>query len=109
MSNVIIYDVVGVVGVLLVIVFRVLNLLEKVKEEMCLCVLKVIKELGYRFNVIVRGLVSRKIIIVGVVILDIIRVFVFEMLGGIVDIVEKYKYFIKFFIMYDEVDVLDIL
>jgi LacI family transcriptional regulator len=86
MSNATIYDVAGAAGVSLATVSRVLNNPEKVKEETRLRVLKVIKELGYRPNVIARGLASRKTTTVGVVISDITRASVSEMLGGISDI-----------------------
>ena len=68
MSNATIYDVAGAAGVSLATVSRVLNSPEKVKEETRQRVLKVIKELGYRPNVIARGLASRKTTTVGVVI-----------------------------------------
>lgn len=109
MSNATIYDVAGAAGVSLATVSRVLNSPEKVKEETRTRVLKVIKELGYRPNVIARGLASRKTTTVGVVISDITRASVSEMLGGIADIAEKYKYSIKLFTIHDEADVLDTL
>ena len=66
-----IYSVAIAAGVSLATVSRVLNNPEKVKEDTRERVLKVIKELGYRPNVIARGLASRKTTTVGVVISDI--------------------------------------
>ena len=109
MSNATIYDVAGAAGVSLATVSRVLNSPEKVKEETRLRVLKVIKELGYRPNVIARGLASRKTTTVGVVISDITRASVAQMLGGISDIATKYNYSIKLFSIPEDADVLDAL
>ncbi|NLK12907.1 MAG: LacI family DNA-binding transcriptional regulator [Candidatus Phytoplasma sp.] len=109
MSSATIYDVAGAAGVSLATVSRVLNNPEKVKEETRQRVLKVIKELGYRPNVIARGLASRKTTTVGVVISDITRASVAQMLGGISDIAEQYKYSIKIFPILENKDVLDAL
>jgi LacI family transcriptional regulator len=109
MSNATIYDVAGAAGVSLATVSRVLNNPEKVKEETRLRVLKVIKELGYRPNVIARGLASRKTTTVGVVISDITRASVSEMLGGISDIAHNYNYSIKLFSIREDMDVTDSL
>ncbi|MBN3491176.1 LacI family DNA-binding transcriptional regulator [Acholeplasma equirhinis] len=107
MSNATIYDVAGAAGVSLATVSRVLNSPEKVKEDTRQRVLKVIKELGYRPNVIARGLASRKTTTVGVVISDITRASVAQMLGGISDIATKYNYSIKLFSIPEDADVLD--
>ncbi len=107
MNNVTIYDVAGAAGVSLATVSRVLNSPEKVKEETRLRVLKVINELGYRPNVIARGLASRKTTTVGVVISDITRASVAQMLGGISDIASKYHYSVKLFSIPEDTDVLD--
>ncbi len=109
MSNATIYDVAGAAGVSLATVSRVLNNPEKVKEETRQRVLKVIKELGYRPNVIARGLASRKTTTVGVVISDITRASVAEMLGGISDIAQNYKYSIKLFSIREDMDIIDTL
>jgi LacI family transcriptional regulator len=109
MSNATIYDVAGAAGVSLATVSRVLNNPEKVKEETRNRVLKVIKELGYRPNMVARGLASRKTTTVGVVISDITRASVAEMLGGINDIAHNYKYSIKLFTIREEMDVIDTL
>ncbi len=96
-SKVTIYNVALAAGVSLATVSRVLNNPEKVKEETRNRVLKVIDELGYRPNVIARGLASRKTTTVGVLVSDVTRASVAEMLGGISDIARKYKYSIKLF------------
>lgn len=107
MSTTTIYDVAGAAGVSLATVSRVLNNPEKVKPETRERVLKVIKELGYRPNVIARGLASRKTTTVGVVISDITRASVAEMLGGIQDIAITYKYSIKIFTIPEDANVKD--
>lgn len=109
MSNATIYDVAGAAGVSLATVSRVLNNPEKVKEETRQRVLKVIKELGYRPNVIARGLASRKTTTVGIVISDVTRASVAEMLGGISDIAHNYKYSIKLFSVREDMNVMDVL
>lgn len=109
MINATIYDVARGAGVSLATVSRVLNNPEKVKEETRQRVLKVIKELGYRPNVIARGLASRKTTTVGVVISDITRASVAEMLGGISDIAQNYHYSIKLFSVREDMDVIDTL
>ena len=109
MRNATIYDVAGAAGVSLATVSRVLNNPSKVKEETKQKVLRVIKELGYRPNVIARGLASRKTTSVGVVISDITRASVAEMLGGILDIAAKYNYSIKIFPISEDADLMDIV
>lgn len=109
MSNATIYDVAGKANVSLATVSRVLNNPEKVKEETRNRVLKAIKELGYRPNVIARGLASRKTTTVGVVISDITRASVAEMLGGISDIAQTYKYSIKIFSIREDMNLNNVL
>lgn len=96
-SKVTIYDVAHKARVSLATVSRVLNSPDKVKPETRDKVNKVIKELGYRANAIARGLASRKTTTVGVIVSDITRASVSEMLDGICDIAKKYKYTIKLF------------
>ena len=102
MSNATIYDVAGQAKVSLATVSRVLNNPEKVNEETRKRVLAVIKELGYRPNAIARGLASRKTTTVGVIVSDITRASVSQMLGGIMDIARQYDYSIKIFSMAEE-------
>lgn len=110
MSNkVTIYNVALAAGVSLATVSRVLNNPEKVKEETRNRVLKVIDELGYRPNVIARGLASRKTTTVGVLVSDVTRASVAEMLGGISDIARQYKYSIKLFTTPEEGDFSELL
>ncbi len=105
MSNkVTIYNVALKANVSLATVSRVLNNPEKVKEETRKRVLKVIDELGYRPNAIARGLASRKTTTVGVLVSDVTRASVAEMLGGISDIAIKYKYAMKLFTCPENVD-----
>jgi len=108
-NNATIYDVAGAAGVSLATVSRVLNNPEKVKKETRERVLKVIKELGYRPNVIARGLASRKTTTIGAIVSDMTRSSIAEMLGGISDIADKYKYSIKLFTITEETDIEDAL
>lgn len=105
MSNkVTIYNVALAAGVSLATVSRVLNNPEKVKKETRERILKVIDELGYRPNAIARGLASRKTTTVGVLVSDLTRASIAEMLGGISDIARQYKYSIKLFTTPENVD-----
>lgn len=107
MAQATIYSVALAAGVSLATVSRVLNNPEKVKKSTRERVLKVINELGYRPNVIARGLASRKTTNVGVVVSDITRASVAEMLGGISDIANNYQYSIKIFVIREETDIID--
>lgn len=107
MANATIYDVAGAARVSLATVSRVLNNPEKVNEETRKRVLDVIKKLGYRPNAIARGLASRKTTTVGVVVSDISRASVSQMIGGIMDIAKQYSYSIKIFSMHDESNIND--
>lgn len=108
-NNATIYDVAGAAGVSLATVSRVLNNPEKVKKETRERVLKVIDELGYRPNVIARGLASRKTTTVGAIVSDMTRASIAEMLGGISDIAKEYKYSIKVFVVNEKSDLDDSL
>ena len=107
MANATIYDVAGAARVSLATVSRVLNNPEKVNEETRKRVLDVIKKLGYRPNAIARGLASRKTTTVGVIVSDISRASVSQMIGGIMDIAKQYDYSIKVFSMHDEKNIVD--
>ena len=107
MANATIYDVAGAARVSLATVSRVLNNPEKVNEETRKRVLDVIKKLGYRPNAIARGLASRKTTTVGVIVSDISRASVSQMIGGIMDIAKQYSYSIKVFSMHYENNIND--
>ena len=109
MSNATIYDVAGAARVSLATVSRVLNNPEKVKPETRKRVLEVIEQLGYRPNAIARGLASRKTTTVGIIVSDISRASVAQMLGGITDIARQYKYSIKLFSINDSNEVDDVV
>jgi LacI family transcriptional regulator len=104
-----IYDVALGAKVSLATVSRVLNNPEKVKPETRDRVMKVIDKLGYRPNAIARGLASRKSTTVGVIVSDMTRASIAEMLGGICDIAKKYKYTIKLFSIGEFDDVNNVL
>lgn len=102
MANATIYDVAGAARVSLATVSRVLNNPEKVNEETRKRVLEVIKQLGYRPNAIARGLASRKTTTVGVIVSDITRASVSQMIHGIMTVAKQFQYSIKIFSMNDE-------
>ena len=107
MANATIYDVAGAARVSLATVSRVLNNPEKVNEETRKRVLEVIKQLGYRPNAIARGLASRKTTTVGIIVSDITRASVSQMINGIMTIAKQYSYSIKVFSMNDENNIND--
>ena len=104
MANTTIYDVAGIAKVSLATLSRVMNNPEKVNPATRERVLKVINELGYRPNAIARGLASRKSTTIGVVVSDITRAYISQMLGGVIDIAKKYNYSIKIFSTNGDVD-----
>ncbi|MDD3383022.1 MAG: LacI family DNA-binding transcriptional regulator [Bacilli bacterium] len=93
-----IYDVAGAAGVSLATVSRVLNHPEKVKEATRDKVLRIIKEKGYKPNANARGLASRRSTTVAVVVPNISRSSVAEMIQGIVDAAKEYGYTIRLFV-----------
>ncbi|MDY0209660.1 MAG: LacI family DNA-binding transcriptional regulator, partial [Bacilli bacterium] len=88
-------------GVSLATVSRVLNHPEKVKETTRNKVLRIIKEKGYKPNANARGLASRRSTTVAVVIPEISRASVAEMIQGIDDVAKKMGYTIRLFINKD--------
>jgi len=102
MSKATIYDVAGAARVSLATVSRAINNPEKVKPETRERVLKVIKELGYKPNAFARGLASRKSTTVAVVVPDMGRASIAEMMNGIADIARVYKYSILLYILESE-------
>ena len=92
MSKVTIYDVARVADVSLATVSRVLNNPEKVKPKTRERVLAAISELGYRPNAIARGLASRRSTNVGLIVPTCSRASVSEMIDGVADIADKYRY-----------------
>ena len=102
MSKATIYDVAGAARVSLATVSRAINNPEKVKPETRERVLKVIEELGYKPNAFARGLASRKSTTVAVVVPDMGRASIAEMMNGIADIARVYKYSILLYILESE-------
>lgn len=96
-----IYDIAGAAGVSLATVSRVLNHPEKVKEATRNKVLKIIKDKGYKPNANARGLASRRSTTVAVVIPELSRASVAEMIQGIDDAAKKFGYTIRLFINRD--------
>lgn len=96
-----IYDIAGAAGVSLATVSRVLNHPDKVKEETRNRVMRIIKEKGYKPNANARGLASRRSTTVAVVIPELSRASVAEMIQGIDDAAKKFGYTIRLFINKD--------
>ena len=101
MEQIKIYDIAGAAGVSLATVSRVLNHPDKVKEATRNKVLKIINEKGYKPNANARGLASRHSTTVAVVIPELSRASVAEMIQGIDDAAKKYGYTIRLFINKD--------
>lgn len=102
MSKATIYDVAGAARVSLATVSRAINNPEKVKPETRERVLRVIQELGYKPNAFARGLASRKSTTVAVVVPDMGRASIAEMMNGIADIARVYNYSILLYILESE-------
>ena len=104
MSKVTIYDVARVADVSLATVSRVLNNPEKVKPKTRERVLSAINELGYRPNAIARGLASRRSTNVGLIVPTCSRASVSEMIDGVADIADKYRYSVFLNVTHNESD-----
>ncbi len=102
MSKVTIYEVASRARVSLATVSRAINNPEKVKPDTRERVLKVIAELGYKPNAFAKGLASRKSTTVAVVVPDMSRASMAEMMNGIADIARVYKYQILLHILDSE-------
>ncbi len=102
MSKATIYDVAGAARVSLATVSRAINNPEKVKPETRERVLRVIEELGYKPNAFAKGLASRKSTTVAVLVPDMSRASIAEMMNGIADIARVYKYAILLYILDNE-------
>ena len=105
MSKVTIYDVARVADVSLATVSRVLNNPEKVKPKTRERVLAAINELGYRPNAIARGLASRRSTNVGLIVPTCSRASVSEMIDGVADIADKYRYSVFLNVTHNESDI----
>jgi len=97
-----IYNVALKAGVSLATVSRTLNNPEKVKQETRERVLKVIDELGYKPNAFAKGLASRKSTTVAVVVPDMSRASVAEMVNGISVEARKYQYSLIIYVLKEE-------
>lgn len=102
MNKITIYDVAYRANVSLATVSRAINNPEKVKPDTRERVLKVIEELGYKPNAFARGLASRKSTTVAVIVPDMSRASIAEMMNGIADIARVYKYTILLYILDNE-------
>ncbi len=102
MSKATIYDVAGAARVSLATVSRAINNPEKVKPETRERVLRVIEDLGYKPNAFAKGLASRKSTTVAVIVPDMSRASIAEMMNGIADIARVYKYAILLYILDSE-------
>ena len=97
-----IYNVAYAANVSLATVSRTLNNPEKVKPETRERVMRVIKELGYKPNAFARGLASKRSTNVAVIVPDMSRSSVAEMLNGIAVEARKYDYSLLIYVLKDE-------
>ncbi len=89
-------------GVSLATVSRTLNNPEKVKQETRERVLQVIEELGYKPNAFAKGLASRKSTSVAVIVPDMSRASIAEMVNGISVEARKYQYSLIIYVLNEE-------
>ena len=92
-----IYDVAEMARVSMATVSRVLNNPNKVNLKTREKVLKVVNELGYKPNPIARVLATKKSTTIGVVVSDITKEFVPEIISGVLDAADDLNYSIKLF------------
>ena len=97
MNKATIYDVAAVAKVSNATVSRALNNPDKVKPETREKVLKIAKELGYKANAFAKGLASSKSTQVAVIVSDLARASVSEMVKGIAEVASNYGYTIILF------------
>ncbi|MBN2504348.1 MAG: LacI family DNA-binding transcriptional regulator [Bacilli bacterium] len=102
MNKATIYNVAYAANVSLATVSRTLNNPQKVKPETRERVLRVIKELGYKPNAFAKGLASKKSTTVGVIVPDMSRASVAEMLNGIALEARKYSYSLLLYVLKDD-------
>ena len=92
MTKATIFDVAARAGVSNATVSRALNTPELVKPETRKKILKAAKDLGYKANALARGLASSKSTQVAVIVSDLARASVAEMVKGILSVASTYKY-----------------
>ncbi len=102
MNKATIYNVAYAANVSLATVSRTLNNPQKVKPETRERVLQVIKELGYKPNAFAKGLASKKSTTVAVIVPDMSRASVAEMLNGIAVEARKYDYSLLIYVLKSE-------
>ena len=98
MNQIKIYDVAGAAGVSLATVSRVLNHPEKVKPATREKIERIIKELGYKPNLNAKGLASSKSTTVAVVVPELTRSSIAEMINGIADCARRRGYLLRLFV-----------
>jgi LacI family transcriptional regulator len=102
MNKATIYNVAYAANVSLATVSRTLNNPQKVKPETRDRVLRVIKDLGYKPNAFAKGLASKKSTTVAVIVPDMSRASVAEMLNGIAVEARKFNYSLLLYVLKDE-------
>lgn len=98
MNQIKIYDVAGAAGVSLATVSRVLNHPEKVKPATRDKIEKIIKELGYKPNLNAKGLASNKSTTVAIVVPELARSSIAEIVNGIADCAARRGYLLRLFV-----------
>ena len=92
MNKTTIYDVAARANVSNATVSRALNNPEKVKPETRDKILKIAKDLGYKANAMAKALASSKSTQVAVIVSDLARASVSEMVKGIIEVASSYGY-----------------
>jgi len=98
MNQIKIYDVAGAAGVSLATVSRVLNHPEKVNPATKEKIQRIIKELGYKPNLNAKGLASSKSTTVAVVVPELTRSSIAEIVNGIAACAKKRGYSLRLFV-----------
>lgn len=98
MNQIKIYDVAGAAGVSLATVSRVLNHPEKVKPATREKIQRIIRELGYKPNLNAKGLASSKSTTVAVVVPELTRSSIADLVNGIANCAKKRGYSIRLFV-----------
>jgi len=92
MNKATIYDVAAVAKVSNATVSRALNSPDKVKPETRERIIKIAKELGYKANAFAKGLASSKSTQVAIIVSDLARASVAEMVKGVAKVASSYGY-----------------
>ncbi|MCR5741175.1 MAG: LacI family transcriptional regulator [Gammaproteobacteria bacterium] len=109
MNKATIYDVAARANVSNATVSRALNNPDKVKPETRDKILKVAKELGYKANAMARGLASSKSTQVAVIVADLARASIAEVVKGISEVARNYGYSMYLYVLKGDEKIEDVV